>query len=220
MSQTITVRGIGKASAKPDHVVLSMTLEAQNKNYEEATEEAADQLEKIRNSLASVGFEKESLKTSQFNVRTDYKHVQDEGGGYRQEFVGYVVSHSLKLAFDLEPELLSQALSQVTASLANPQIAIAFTVKDPTAINEELLRSATNNARRKAEVLCEASGVKLGQLHSINYNWEEMRLFSNTRYDIAEESMSMMAKSAPIDLEPEDIEVSDTAAFVWTIQPQ
>ena len=28
MARTITVKGIGKASAKPDYVVLSMTLEA------------------------------------------------------------------------------------------------------------------------------------------------------------------------------------------------
>ena len=35
-------------------------------------------------------------------------------------------------------------------------------MKDATAINEEMLRSVALNARRKAEILCEASDVKLG----------------------------------------------------------
>ena len=34
MARTITVKGIGKASAKPDYVVFSMTLESKHKDYD------------------------------------------------------------------------------------------------------------------------------------------------------------------------------------------
>ena len=34
MARTITVKGTGKASAKPDYVVLSMTLESTHKDYQ------------------------------------------------------------------------------------------------------------------------------------------------------------------------------------------
>ena len=44
-------------------------------------------------------------------------------------------------------------------------------MKDATAINEEMLRSATANAKKKAEILCEASGVTMGDLIAIDYNW-------------------------------------------------
>ena len=115
---------------------------------------------------------------------------------------------------------LSQALAAIAKCLAQPELSIAFTVKDATAVNEALLREATVNAKRKAELLCEASGVKLGQLLTIDYNWGELNIYSDTRYDMAEYCMidaaPMMAKS--IDIEPDDIDVRDTATFVWEIE--
>ena len=36
MPRTITVKGIGKVSATPDYVVLSMGLESQDMDYEKA----------------------------------------------------------------------------------------------------------------------------------------------------------------------------------------
>ena len=42
MARTITVKGIGKVSAKPDYVVFSMTLESKHKDYDKAMDMAAD----------------------------------------------------------------------------------------------------------------------------------------------------------------------------------
>lgn len=44
MARTITVKGIGKVSAKPDYVVLSMTLESKHKDYDKAMNMAADHI--------------------------------------------------------------------------------------------------------------------------------------------------------------------------------
>lgn len=48
----------------------------------------------------------------------------------------------------------------------------------------------------------------------------ELNVYSNTRYDMEEECLAapMMAKCAEIDIEPDDIDVSDTATFVWEIK--
>lgn len=66
---------------------------------------------------------------------------------------------------------LSLALSAIAGCLSHPQLSVAFTVKDATAINEAMLRSAAANAKKKAEILCEASGVTMGDLIAIDYNW-------------------------------------------------
>jgi len=117
-------------------------------------------------------------------------------------------------------ERLSQALAAIAGCLSHPELSIAFTVKDATAINEEMLRSATANAKRKAEILCEASGVELGQLLTIDYNWGELDIFSHTQYGLSDdclyEAAPSMARS--IDIEPDNIDVSDTATFVWEIK--
>lgn len=218
MPRTITVKGVGKVSAKPDLVVLSMTLESQNMIYEAAMETAAESIELLNRSLSEVGFEKDAVKTTNFNVHTDYDNVRQKDGSYKRIFNGYVVSHNLKVEFDFDSSRLSKALSVVGSCLAHPQLSVAFTIKDSTAVNEDMLRSATVNAKRKAEILCDASGVELGGLRSIGYNWGELNIYSDTRYDVSEECLAppMMAKS--IEIEPDDIDVSDSATFVWEIK--
>ncbi len=217
MPRTITIKGIGRASVKPDMVVVSMTVEAKNKDYDRAMELAAGQIGRLRECVEAVGFAKEDLKTVNFNVRTDYKNVRDEFGGYAPKFDGYVVAHNLKLEFNFDKERLSHTISAVTHCSIKPGLAIAFTVGDQTAVQEEMLRDATENARKNAEILCMASEVSLGRLLSIDYNWGELSLRSNTRLGFSEEGEAspMMARS--IDIEPEDIRVSDTVTFVWEI---
>lgn len=218
MGKTITVKGIGRASAKVDYVVISFSVESCKQNYDKAMELAASNIELLNQSLLTAGFEKDAAKTTNFNVRTDYKSVRDGNGNYKQVFNGYVVSHSLKIEFDFDMDRLSKTLSAVASCQAHPKLTVAFTVKDATAINEEMLRSATENAKRKAEILCTASGVLLGDLIAIDYNWGELDVRSDTRYDLDEECMAapMMAKS--IEIVPDDIDVSDTATFVWEIK--
>ena len=69
--KTITVKGVGSVSVKPDYVVLSMSLETRNRDYETAMREATSRIDQINESLSAIGFEKESVKTTDFNVRTD-----------------------------------------------------------------------------------------------------------------------------------------------------
>lgn len=216
MTRTITVKGIGKVLAHPDYVVLSMQLEAKDKEYDKAMDIATEQLSLLNDTLVSIGFDKNAVKTTNFNVHTDYNSYEDKQGHYQRVFSGFVCSHQLKLSLDFEMKRLSQTLAAIAHCLAHPELSITFTVKDPTAVNEALLREATVNAKKKAELLCEASGVKLGQLQTIDYNWGEINIFSNTRYDCCEDTMPMMACKS-IDIEPDDIDVRDTATFVWEI---
>lgn len=216
MARTITVKGIGKASAKPDYVVLSMTLESKHKDYDKAMDMAADHIQQINETLCGIGFEKGSVKTTNFSVRTDYDRVKDRNGNYQSIFCGYEVTHNLKLAFGFDMGRLSLALSAIAGCLSHPQLSVAFTVKDATAINEEMLRSATANAKKKAEILCEAASVTMGDLIAIDYNWGELDIYSHTRYDCCEEALAPMG--AAVDIDPEDIDVSDTATFVWEIK--
>ena len=50
----------------------------------------------------------------------------------------------------------------------------------------------------------------------VAYHWRELDIYSHTRYDCCENAMPLMAKS--IDIDPDDIDVSDTATFVWEIK--
>lgn len=218
MQRTITVKGTGKVTAPPDYVILSMSLETQDDDYEEAMNCAAYHLNDLNKRLEEIGFEKSSVKTSSFNVHTDYDRVKGKDGNYHTEFNGYICSHRLKLEFDFNTKRLTEALCTVSKCLARPEISITFTVKDPDAVNEQLLKSAAVNAKEKAQVLCEASNVKLGQLLSIDYNWGELNLISRTSFALEDKCMAMSASPlSDMELEPDSIKVNDSATFVWEI---
>ena len=120
----------------------------------------------------------------------------------------------------MDSKQLAKVITAISESGAMPELSIAFTVKNPAEVNEALLISATENARAKAEVLCKASGNELGRLLSIDYNWGELNVISRTRYAMEDDIQPLMAMSsfnAP-EIEPDDIDVSDTVTFSWEIK--
>lgn len=217
MNRTITVKGSGSASARPDTVVISLELESKDKEYERATELATAAIDELSAAVIRAGFEKDDLKTVNFNVYTDYQSIHDGNGNYRREFDGYVVAHSLRLELVFDTNLLSKILSAIGCCTAHPSVSVAFTVKDPAALNAEVLRNAAENARSKAEILCTASGKKLGELLSIDYSWGELNVYSNTRFGMADECLGM-AEAKSMEMVPEDVSVSDTVTFVWSME--
>lgn len=217
--RTITVKGVGSISAKPDYIMLSLNIDSTDKEYEKALQKATERIHLLQKMAQQNNFDDGSLKTTSFRVTTEYENVKERSGNYRREFAGYCCSYRLKLAFDFDNLRLMKVLSSISASDAKPELSIAFTVKDPSQVNEALLETAALNAKKKAEVLCRSSGVKLGELLSIDYNWDELNVISRTRYEITDEMMPPMAARECLmpEIEPDDIDVRDTATFVWEI---
>lgn len=220
MMRTITVKGVGNVSAKPDYISISMTIESVENDYDKAMDGAARRIENLKAAAVSVGYEKEALKTISFNVETRYENIKDCRGNYKREFAGYACVYRLKLAFNFDSKQLAKVISAIASSEANPVLSIAFTVKNPAKVSEELLESAALNARAKAEILCRASGCEMGQLISIDYNWGELNIVSRTSYEMEDSLMPLaaMKKCCSPEIEPDDIDVSDTVAFTWEIE--
>lgn len=85
-----------------------------------------------------------------------------------------------------------------------------------------MLGKAVADAKEKAAVLTAAAGVKLKDIQSIDYSWKEI----NFEYQPMRKAMlaedCMMTPSAggsyDIDIESDDITVSDTVSVVWGIE--
>ena len=216
MNRTITIKGTGKVSVKPDLIIITMHLESHDYVYEKTMKLAAESVNILQNAIEKAGFNKDNLKTTDFNIRTHYESYRDKDNNYKSRFDGYICEHGLKLEFDFDTEVLSNVLTAIGEAMVEPNLNIQFSVKDKDAVNEELLIRATENAKRKAEILTKASNIALGDLISIDYNWGDLYLYSNTSYNMEDRCMAFKA-SAP-DIEPDDIDVSDTVTFVWEIK--
>lgn len=214
MNRTITVKSTGKVSVKPDYISINLKLAAKDCDYGKTMNLAEKQLEELRKSLEKAGVNRDGLKTCDFNVNAEYKSVNDKRGGYSREFDGYCCRHSLKVEFGLDMKKLGAVLGSVSSCTAKPEFKIKFTVKDKDAVAEKLLESAAAEARKKAETLCKASEVKLGQLISIDYNRVELDVYSPTVYSAVD---SGAVRCANIEIEPENIDLTDAVTFVWEI---
>ena len=213
----ITVKGTGNVSVKPDLIVLSLDLSTQLSTYEETMKQATQASQELLNIFLELGFDKDDLKTTDFTIDTVYESYQDAQKTYQRRFVGYECRQDFRLEFDLDFERLSKVLSALVQASVDPVFNIRFSVKDLTKVSEELLRNAAKNAKEKAEILADASGVKLGEIVDIHYNWGRIELYSPTDYRLNESNMRMAAEASP-HIVPEDIDVSDEVTFVWEIK--
>lgn len=221
MERTITIKGVGKMKVNPDLVILNIIVDSKEKKYSDAVEKAARKKEKLDNALVLVGIKKDEIKTSNYTVRTNYVFINDKKNQSKRQFDGYTCEHKLKVSFDYDMKTLANVLESISNCFSEPQFDIVFTVKDKDAVNEELLSIAAKNAKKKAEILCEASGAKLGKLATINYNWSDINIFSRPpiRFDdTAELSVPKLNAAASINIQPDSIDVSDSATFVWEIE--
>ena len=67
--RTITVKGTGSVTARPGYIILSLNIEALSETYDRAMSEAADRIERLQGAAVRVGYRKEDLKTTSFDVR-------------------------------------------------------------------------------------------------------------------------------------------------------
>ena len=81
--KTITVKGMGKVSVKPDLIVISMNLETKDKDYEQTMNLASEKINMLSKALQNVGFKKDDIKTCHFNIRTNYESERDGKGIYK-----------------------------------------------------------------------------------------------------------------------------------------
>ena len=214
--RTITVKGIGSVSAKPDLIVITMNLETITPDYAQTLDLATAELDALRAALVAVGYDGKSLKTTDFNIQTKYESYK-KNDEWKKRFVGYTCTHGLRLELDLDIPMLGKTLGAISDCKAAPKFSIRFSVKDPAAIKEQLLESAVLNASEKAKVLAKAAGVSLGAIKSIDYSWGELHLYSETNLDVC-----MTGAAAPkalnMEIEPNDIDASDSVTVIWTIE--
>ena len=76
--------------------------------------------------------------------------------------------------------------------------------------DDEIIQKGVENVKR---ILAD------NDVRPIDYNWGELHLYSPTRYEMeADCLMKISAAPTAMDIEPDDIDVSDSVTFVWEIR--
>ena len=220
--KTIRVTGKGQIKVRPDLTRITISLEGTYPEYGETLRRSSKDTEQLKDLLSGFGFAREDLKTLSFSVDTEYESYREKGV-YKQRFVGYKFHHQMKLEFPSDNDRLGKILYALATCPVKPEFRLSYTVSDPEAAKNELLGKAVTDAKEKASVLTKAACVTLKEIQSIDYSWGEINfeVHPMNRMLMAEDCMDapMAAdtESYDMDIEPDDIEVSDTVTVIWEI---
>lgn len=221
MNRQIRVTGKANISATPDMMRLTMDIGSVKASYDKAVKKSTEDTEELRECFKKLGFDGKALKTLSFSIDTKYESYRDKNNDWKSRFEGYEYSHKLKMEFPSDNKKLGECLYALAHLKCVPEFRISLFVKDVDSVKNELLGKAVADSKIKAEVLTKAAGVTLGDIISMDYSWGHIELYTEP----VDKLMCMEMPSTDIinsisdmDIEPDDIDVTDTVTVVWEIK--
>lgn len=162
---TISVTGESTLSLEPDMVTFTVGVQTMADTVNGAVSENNRRTEAVINALLAAGADRSEIQTRNFSVwpQMDYGN---EGVRRTPSIVGYQVSNEIVVRKP-DPAAAGRLLQAGIDAGANTGGGLQFIVSDPGQGDDEGLTSAYANARRKALLLAEAAGRRLGATLSI-----------------------------------------------------
>ncbi len=162
LSPRLTVVGTAEAEAAPDLARFSAGVQAEAVRAQEAFAATGAAMQAILAALAAEGIAPEDVQTSQVSVEplwTDGSSAQPRVRGY--------VARNLVTVRVRDMARLGPVIDAAGLAGANTVGDIAFEATAPREALDAARRAAVADARARAELLAEASGVTLGRVLSI-----------------------------------------------------
>ena len=118
----------------------------------------------------------------------------------------------------------NKRLGEILYALAHlpiiPEINISYFCSDVEIIKNHLLELAIKDAKIKAELLTNASGVKLCEILDIDYSWINVTFESDTLKFCNPADKAVLCEDAAydVDFEPDDIDTTDSVRITFRIE--
>jgi uncharacterized protein YggE len=162
---TISSTGTATIKVLPDMVSVYFSVDTKGTTAKEASDKNAEIVDKMKSSLLAAGIKDSEIKTQGFNVYPNYDYYN---GG--QRVTGYSATHSLKveISVDEKDKIGSTIDAGVGAGAGVSYINYELNEENQKKYKVDAIKSATEDARTKAEALAEGAGSSLGSLVSIS----------------------------------------------------
>ena len=174
----------------------------------------------LKELFVSLGFKKDDLKTRSFGINTKYESYKAKDQSWKKRLIGYTYTHHMLIEFDADNNKLGEILYALAHSVITPEISIEYTASDAEKYKDELLKNAIEDSKHKAKVLEHAADVELGDIVSIDYSWGEINFVSEPiqNFAFASAEKTIGSPGYDIDIEADDIDVTDTVTVIWNIK--
>lgn len=207
VAQTLSLTGEGSASAAPDQATITSGVTSEGQTAREAVDANSKAMAALIDSFKKAGIQAADLQTSGFSVQPRYGQPK-EGASEAPHIDGYEVRNQVTVRVrDLTK--LGAVLDTAVATGSNQIDGINFGLADPAPVLDKAREAAVADAKRKAELIAKAAGVKLGRILAIAEPGAEPPRPMMAAY--------AMAKSAPVPVEAGESEFTARVTVTWEI---
>lgn len=161
---TITVTGEATVQATPDMATISLGVTTQGTTGTEAMTANNAALAKVIERLKGAGIADKDLQTQNLSLNPNWSNYDSS---QPQTITGYTAANILSVRV-LDLAKLGGVLDAAVGDGANTLNGLSFDLSQPRPAQDEARKSATDDARARAELLAAAAGVKLGRVLSIS----------------------------------------------------
>ena len=165
----IIVTGLGKKDFKSDLIVWKGSFSKKATELKEAYKRLKEDKTQILNYLSSKGIKSSDVLFEAVNITKDYEYPYDKEGNQLTIFTGYILSQEIKIE-SKEIEKV-EAVSRDITDLINDGVEFTSYVPEYfyTKLSElkiEMIASATEDARIRAQKMAENANAEVGDLKS------------------------------------------------------
>jgi uncharacterized protein YggE len=161
ISNTISVTGDGKISAKPDMVILTVSFEKTASTSKSALDQVNKKIEAALKILKNNNIPDSDIVTTNLNIYTEYDYSSST-----RRIIGQRASQSLEVKIKKIDEKATKATKIIDelSAVEDLQIGgISFDIEDKTEFFTKARELAFQKAKQKAEELAKLSRVKLAK---------------------------------------------------------
>lgn len=160
-----SIRTVGEAEVlvQPDRARIDIGVVTQADTSQAAASQNAQKLETTLARLRQLLGVNADIKTISYTLTPNYRYPR-EGG--EPSLVGYTATNIVRVTLD-DLTKVGSVVDTATQAGANRIQGLQFTVKDEQAPQAQALREAALKARRKADALASALGVRIVRVLSV-----------------------------------------------------
>jgi uncharacterized protein YggE len=210
VQRRLTVTGQGKVRVPPDKADITIGVVTEDRSSKSAANANAAVSQQVQSAMIRLGIAKQDIRTLNYSVQPVYAAapIHPENARRPPSIQGYRVSNQVRVTVR-HLTRIGDILDAATSAGSNTIESISFGLDDETAAEDAALRKAVADARRKADEIAGAAGVRIEGVYELNEG------AVHRPYPIAYSRAAFGAENAATPVQPGESTVTAEVTIVY-----
>jgi len=208
----LSLSGHAEVKSVPDLAIVDLGTLSHAATAKAALQANTNNMTGLISLLKAAGIDEKDIMTSNFTVGPRYDYGKNNE---TPRLIGYDVNNTVSVIVH-KIDTLGAILDQAVSVGSNQISGITFTVENPQMQQDEARKAAVKDALRKAELLTQAAGVKLGAIITMNESGGAAPVPTPMMAKMARGEAMDAAK--PVPLAQGEMTISADVNIVWALE--